>query len=142
MAATDYDRIVHDDGSYGAAVGDGLVLLDFWTGWCGPCTALEPVVEELVEGHPRLTVAKIDADENETTMEEFGVRSIPTVILLERGEPVEAFVGKVASPKLKLERAVEKHARGDLFQLSRRASSRRVASRVSASTSVATTAGL
>ena len=109
MAATDHDRIVHvDDDSYETAVGDGLVLLDFWAEWCGPCTALEPVVEELVEEHPRLTVAKIDADENEATMEEFGVRSIPTMILFERGEPVEVFAGKIAYPKL--ERAVEKHA--------------------------------
>ena len=105
MAATDHDCIVHvDDDSYETAIGGGLVLLDFRAEWCGPCKALEPVVEE----HPRLTVAKIDADENGATMEEFGVRSIPTMIPFKRGEPVEAFAGKVAYPKL--ERAVEKHA--------------------------------
>ena len=109
MAATDHGRIVHaDDDSCEAAVGDGLVLLDLWAEWCGPCKALEPVVEELVEEHPRLTVAKIDADENEATMEEFGVRSIPTMILFERGEPVAVFAGTVAFPTLK--RAVESHA--------------------------------
>ena len=141
MAATAHDRIVHvDDDGYEAAVGDGLVPLDFRAEWCGPCEAPEPVVEELVGERPRLTVAKIDADGNEATMEEFGVRPIPTTIPFKRGEPVEAFAGTVAYPTL--ERAVEKHTRGDPFQLSRRASSRRVASRVSASTSVATTAGL
>ena len=109
MAATDHDRIVHvDDDSYETATGDGLVLLDFWAEWCGPCKALEPVVEELVGEHLRLTVAKIDAEENEATMEAFDVRSIPTMIPFKRGEPVEVFAGKVAYPEL--ERAVEKHA--------------------------------
>lgn len=108
MSTTDHDRIMHvDDNTYEEAVSDGLVLLDFWAEWCGPCKALEPVVEELVEKHDRLTVAKIDADENEATMDEFGVRSIPTMILFKHGDPAEVFAGKV--PYTELERAVEKH---------------------------------
>lgn len=108
MTATAHDRIVDvDDDTYEEAVSDGLVLLDFWAEWCGPCTALEPVIEDLVETHPGLTVAKIDVDENEAAMDEFGVQSIPTMILFDGGQPVEAFAGKVPYPKL--ERAVEKH---------------------------------
>lgn len=111
MSATDHadDRIVHvDDDTYRDSVSDGLVLLDFWAEWCGPCTALEPVIEELVEANPQLTIAKIDTDENEETMDEFGVKSIPTMILFHRGQPVEVFTGTVTHPKL--EQAVEQHA--------------------------------
>lgn len=108
MSATDHDRIVRvDDETYEQAVDDGLVLLDFWAEWCGHCKALEPVVEELVESYPELTVAKVDADENEAAMDEFGVQSIPTMILFDRGQPVEVFAGKVPYPQL--ERAVETH---------------------------------
>lgn len=108
MSRTEHDRIVHvDDDTYEAAVREGLVLLDFWAEWCGPCKALEPVIEDLVETHPGLTVAKVDVEENEATMDEFGVQSIPTMILFRDGEPVEVFAGKVPYPKL--DRAVEKH---------------------------------
>jgi thioredoxin len=107
MAALDHDRVVDVDGDVRPAVSEGLVLLDFWAEWCGPCTALEPVLGELVEEYPDLTVARVDADGNEPAMEEFGVRSIPTLILFREGTPVEVFAGKVAYPKLA--RAVADH---------------------------------
>lgn len=102
------DDVVHiNDDTYVAAIEDGLVLLDFWAEWCGPCTALEPVLAELAEEYPPLTIAKIDVEENDEAMSDFGVQSIPTLILFDDGQPVEAFAGKVPYPKL--ERAVEKH---------------------------------
>lgn len=107
-ATTDHERITHvDDETYTDAVSDGLVVLDFWAEWCGPCKALEPVIEELVEEYPRLTVAKIDADESDAAMDEFGVQSIPTMILFDDGEPVDVFAGKVPYPKLA--QAIESH---------------------------------
>lgn len=69
--------------------------------------AAAPVIEDLVKQYPEFTVAKIDAGENEAAMDDFGVQSIPTMILFERGEPVEVFAGKVPYPKL--ERAVRAH---------------------------------
>ncbi len=111
MSATDHDheRIIHvDDQTYEQAVDEGLVMLDFWAEWCGPCKALAPVIEELVETHAELTVAKIDVDANEATMDEFGIQSIPTMILFKDGEAVEVFAGKVAYPEL--DRAVREHA--------------------------------
>ncbi|MEF8783598.1 MAG: thioredoxin [Haloarculaceae archaeon] len=108
MSTTEHDAITHvDDETFEEAVSDGLVILDFWAEWCGPCKALEPVIEELVEEYPRLRVAKIDADDNEAAMDNFGVRSIPTMILFKHGEPVEVFAGKVPYPKLA--RAIEAH---------------------------------
>lgn len=104
------ENIIHvDDDSYQQTIEeDRLVLLDFWADWCGPCTALEPVIEELAQEYPSLTVGKVDTEENKAAMDEFGIKSIPTIILFEHGEPVEVFAGKVPYPKL--ERSVSDHA--------------------------------
>ena len=70
------------------------VLVDFWATWCGPCRMLAPVIEELAEEYDgKLTVGKIDVDECPELASEFGVSSIPMVVLFQNGEPVETMIG-------------------------------------------------
>lgn len=73
---------------------DTPVLVDFWAEWCGPCHALSPVIESLSDDYDgRVKVAKVDVDANRQVASQFGIRSIPTVMLFDRGQVVDTFVG-------------------------------------------------
>ena len=77
------------------------VLVDFWAPWCGPCRVVAPVLEEIANERPDLRVVKLNVDENQQTAAQFGVLSIPTMILFKNGQAAKTIIG--AYPKRKLE---------------------------------------
>ncbi len=87
------EKILNYD-NFDSAVGSGVVLVDFWACWCGPCKMLAPSVEELSEEYDgRATVCKVDVDECPELASRFGIMSIPTVLFFKDGELKQKVVG-------------------------------------------------
>ncbi|MEX1257296.1 MAG: thioredoxin [Gemmatimonadota bacterium] len=99
------------DDTFGTAVegAEGLVLVDFWAAWCGPCRIVGPIVDELALEYADkgVVVGKLDVDQNPGTAVRFGVRSIPSILFFKSGKHVDTVVGAV--PKPYLARKIQEH---------------------------------
>ena len=82
------------DANFKEKATSGVAVVDFWAEWCGPCRMIGPVIEELAgEYEGKVLVGKVDVDENAELSQQFGVRSIPTILILKDGEVVDKHVG-------------------------------------------------
>lgn len=80
---------------------DGAILVDFWAEWCGPCKMIAPALEEIAkEMGGRVTVAKVNIDENPLTPQKYGVRGIPTLMVFRDGQVAATKVGAIAKNQL------------------------------------------
>ncbi len=91
------------------AANQGLIMVDFWAEWCGPCRAIAPVLEELAEASEgRVTLMKVNVDENPGLAVRYGIRSIPTILFVKQGRVVDRVIG--AAPKAVLQDILDARA--------------------------------
>jgi thioredoxin 1 len=110
MGATNTPAVHVSDASFAVEIeqAGGLVLVDFWAAWCGPCQMVAPILDQLAgEYAGKAKVAKVDVDVNQRTAMRFNVRSIPSILFFKDGQHVDTVVGAV--PKATLEGKIKQH---------------------------------
>jgi thioredoxin 1 len=84
------------------AAAEGVLMVDFWAEWCGPCRAIAPVLDELVqEFQGQVTLAKVNVDEHPGLAARYGIRSIPTILFIKEGKVVDQVIGAVPKTQLR-----------------------------------------
>jgi thioredoxin 1 len=108
MASANVLEITDDNFETEVLKSDTPTLVDFWAVWCGPCRQIAPTVEALADDYKgKLKVGKMDIDHHQITPQQYGIRSIPTLLVFKGGKVVGQIVGAV--PRSKLEDEIRKH---------------------------------
>ncbi|WP_038909256.1 thioredoxin TrxA [Dickeya oryzae] len=99
------DKIIHlTDDSFETDVlqSERVTLVDFWADWCGPCKMIAPILDEIADEYEgKLTIAKLNIDDNPATAPKYGIRGIPTLLLFKNGEVAATKVGALSKGQLK-----------------------------------------
>lgn len=96
------DPLNLDDSNFSQTINKfPLLLVDFWAPWCGPCRMMSPLIDQIGKEYMgKLVVGKVNVDENPTISRQFGISSIPTLILFKRGQAVDKIIGSVSKNKI------------------------------------------